>query len=252
MRETIAPREIPHYDRQRSVTISADLATRTPGRGPRDRHARSRDQVLPRRRPGPLRRRGGEVPRVEQRAALRLRARDRDRLPGAGGAVRELRAPGDDPGGGGALLHRRAAWRCSRTRAPRSNLFSKIGLVMLVGLVTKNSILIVEFANQLRERGLRLVEAVKQASHVALPPDPDDRARDHGRHPADRARPRRGRRLARAARHRRARRHVLLDAAHLLRRAGDLHRDRARARADRAARARAPPRADPPAAIAGS
>jgi multidrug efflux pump len=50
------------------------------------------------------------------------------------------------------------------------NLFSKIGLVMLVGLVTKNSILIVEFANQLRERGLPLVEAVMQASKTRFRP----------------------------------------------------------------------------------
>src|SRR4029453_3004088 len=44
------------------------------------------------------------------------------------------------------------------------NLFSQIGLVMLVGLITKNSILIVEFANQLREQGLDLVAATRQAS----------------------------------------------------------------------------------------
>jgi multidrug efflux pump len=50
------------------------------------------------------------------------------------------------------------------------NLFSKIGLVMLVGLVTKNSILIVEFANQLRARGLPLVEAVKQAAKTRFRP----------------------------------------------------------------------------------
>jgi multidrug efflux pump len=45
------------------------------------------------------------------------------------------------------------------------NLFSKIGIVMLVGLVTKNSILIVEFANQLRDRGESLEQA---ALHAAL------------------------------------------------------------------------------------
>jgi multidrug efflux pump subunit AcrB len=39
-----------------------------------------------------------------------------------------------------------------------------------VGLVTKNSILIVEFANQLRERGLPLVDAVKQASRTRFRP----------------------------------------------------------------------------------
>ena len=45
-RETIAPREIPHYDRQRSVTISADLATRTQGEGLEIASAIS-EQVLP-------------------------------------------------------------------------------------------------------------------------------------------------------------------------------------------------------------
>ncbi len=50
------------------------------------------------------------------------------------------------------------------------NLFSQIGLVMLVGLVTKNSILIVEFANQLRERGLSPREAVFEASRIRFRP----------------------------------------------------------------------------------
>jgi multidrug efflux pump len=50
------------------------------------------------------------------------------------------------------------------------NLFSQIGLVMLVGLVTKNSILIVEFANQLRERGADLLEATLEASRARFRP----------------------------------------------------------------------------------
>jgi multidrug efflux pump len=50
------------------------------------------------------------------------------------------------------------------------NLFSQIGLVMLVGLVTKNSILIVEFANQLRERGLEVSEAVFEAARTRFRP----------------------------------------------------------------------------------
>jgi multidrug efflux pump len=50
------------------------------------------------------------------------------------------------------------------------NLFSKIGLVMLIGLVTKNSILIVEFANQLRGRGLSVAEAVQQAAAARFRP----------------------------------------------------------------------------------
>jgi multidrug efflux pump len=50
------------------------------------------------------------------------------------------------------------------------NLFSQIGLVMLVGLVTKNSILIVEFANQLRERGAEPFEAVSAAARTRFRP----------------------------------------------------------------------------------
>jgi len=50
------------------------------------------------------------------------------------------------------------------------NIFSKIGIVMLVGLVTKNSILIVEFANQLRGRGLDLLEATLEASRTRFRP----------------------------------------------------------------------------------
>jgi multidrug efflux pump len=50
------------------------------------------------------------------------------------------------------------------------NLFSKIGLVMLVGLVTKNSILIVEFANQLRERGKGAAEAAAEAARTRFRP----------------------------------------------------------------------------------
>ena len=50
------------------------------------------------------------------------------------------------------------------------NLYSKIGLVMLIGLVTKNSILIVEFANQLRERGHSIYDAVAEASRARFRP----------------------------------------------------------------------------------
>jgi multidrug efflux pump len=50
------------------------------------------------------------------------------------------------------------------------NVYSQIGLVMLIGLITKNGILIVEFANQLRQRGMRRVEAVIEASTLRLRP----------------------------------------------------------------------------------
>ncbi len=50
------------------------------------------------------------------------------------------------------------------------NIFSQIGLVMLIGLVTKNAILIVEFSNQLRARGLTIMEAVVEAAKIRLRP----------------------------------------------------------------------------------
>ncbi|MES2240903.1 MAG: efflux RND transporter permease subunit [Bacteroidota bacterium] len=50
------------------------------------------------------------------------------------------------------------------------NIFSQIGTVMLIGLVTKNGILIVEFANQLREQGKSKIDAILQASEARLRP----------------------------------------------------------------------------------
>jgi multidrug efflux pump len=50
------------------------------------------------------------------------------------------------------------------------NIFSKIGLIMLIGLVTKNGILIVEFANQRKAAGLSVREAIVDASVSRLRP----------------------------------------------------------------------------------
>lgn len=50
------------------------------------------------------------------------------------------------------------------------NIFSQIGTIMLIGLVTKNGILIVEFANQLREQGQNKFEAIIHASEARLRP----------------------------------------------------------------------------------
>lgn len=50
------------------------------------------------------------------------------------------------------------------------NIFSQIGMIMLIGLVTKNGILIVEFANQLREKGMEIKEAVIEASAMRFRP----------------------------------------------------------------------------------
>lgn len=50
------------------------------------------------------------------------------------------------------------------------NIFSQIGTIMLIGLVTKNGILIVEFANQLREQGKNKMEAIMEAAESRLRP----------------------------------------------------------------------------------
>ena len=63
----------------------------------------------------------------------------------------------------GALL---ALWATGGTM----NIYSQIGLITLVGLITKHGILIVEFSNQLRERGEELYAAVKHASELRLRP----------------------------------------------------------------------------------
>ncbi|TDH19709.1 efflux RND transporter permease subunit [Segetibacter sp. 3557_3] len=63
----------------------------------------------------------------------------------------------------GALL---SLWLFGQTL----NIFSQIGMIMLIGLVTKNGILIVEFANQKREAGIPKVQAVLEASAQRLRP----------------------------------------------------------------------------------
>ncbi|MGZ4037890.1 MAG: efflux RND transporter permease subunit, partial [Bacteroidia bacterium] len=63
----------------------------------------------------------------------------------------------------GALL---SLWYFNQTL----NIFSQIGIIMLIGLVTKNGILIVEFANQLKEQGKTVREAIHEAAEARLRP----------------------------------------------------------------------------------
>src|SRR5207253_1347471 len=50
------------------------------------------------------------------------------------------------------------------------NLYSEIGMVLLIGLVTKNSILLVEYTNQLKARGMETLAAVTEAGRIRLRP----------------------------------------------------------------------------------
>ncbi|HEY6160670.1 MAG TPA: efflux RND transporter permease subunit, partial [Bacteroidia bacterium] len=63
----------------------------------------------------------------------------------------------------GALL---SIWYFNQTL----NIFSEIGMIMLIGLVTKNGILIVEFANQLKEKGASVNDAIREAAASRLRP----------------------------------------------------------------------------------
>jgi HAE1 family hydrophobic/amphiphilic exporter-1 len=61
---------------------------------------------------------------------------------------------GDDHHGDRAARAGLRGVRAAASPAPRLNAYSQIGLVLLVGVMAKNGILIVEFANQLRDRGM--------------------------------------------------------------------------------------------------
>ena len=87
----------------------------------------------------------------------------------------------------GALL---ALWWSGGTL----NIYSQVGLVTLIGLITKHGILIVEFSNQLRAKGEPIREAVIEVGDLAAPPDPDDHRRHGARRRAARCRHRRRRR----------------------------------------------------------
>jgi multidrug efflux pump len=50
------------------------------------------------------------------------------------------------------------------------NLYSQIGLILLIGIVTKNSILLVEYANQLRDRGMDIVSAILESGRIRMRP----------------------------------------------------------------------------------
>jgi multidrug efflux pump subunit AcrB len=50
------------------------------------------------------------------------------------------------------------------------NIYSQVGLVMLIGLIAKNGILLVEFADQLRDQGYGVREAIEEAARIRLRP----------------------------------------------------------------------------------
>ena len=92
-----------------------------------------------------------------------------------------------------------------------NNLYTQIGLILLIALGSKNAILIVEYARQKRAEGMEIVEAAVEGGAAEVPAHPHDVLRLHpGRLPAC-SRDRRGRRRAQIDRHRGVQRHDRLD-----------------------------------------
>jgi len=168
VRETVAPKELNHFDRQRAVILSANVA---PGYSLGEALSflgQAADKVLPK----------------SARTSL-------------DGQSREFRESGTTLAFTFALalvfiylvlaaqfesfvspfiimltvpLAALGALLALKATGNSINVYSQIGLVMLIGLITKNGILIVEFANQLRARGMGKREAVIESSTLRLRP----------------------------------------------------------------------------------
>jgi hydrophobic/amphiphilic exporter-1 (mainly G- bacteria), HAE1 family len=106
--------------------------------------------------------------RVQRQGARDFRARHSGCLSHAFGAVRELRAAVHHSAGGADGGAGRAGLVSLRGFA--NDVYCQIGLVMLIGLSAKNSILIVEFAEQLRRKGRSIAEAAIEAGELRLRP----------------------------------------------------------------------------------
>jgi multidrug efflux pump len=170
VRETIAPPALPHFDRMRAATVSGALAVGAPLGHVLDRLKRLAEEVIP---PGTDYRvtfsgeseeffKSGNALAFAYALAvlivyLVLAAQFESFLH----PITVLIA---------VALSFTGALLALRLTGGTINLFSQIGLVLLVGLVTKNSILIVEFADQLRDRGTELVEATFEASRLRFRP----------------------------------------------------------------------------------
>jgi multidrug efflux pump len=166
--ETVAPKELNHFNRQRSVTISANLAPGIGlGQALEDLDAIAADVM----RPGMQTDLDGQSREFRSASSslyflfvfavvfiyLVLAAQFESFVDPFTILLSVPLAVF------GALV---SLWAMDQTL----NIYSQIGLIMLVGLVTKNSILIVEFANQLRGRGHSVNEAVIQAAGIRLRP----------------------------------------------------------------------------------
>jgi multidrug efflux pump len=170
VKESVAPRGLPHFDRLRAATISASLTPGTPLGGALESLRALAEDVLPDGQGYRVTFSGQSEEFFESGNALLfayalaivivylvLAAQFESFLH----PIVVLVA---------VALSFTGALVALRLTGATVNLFSQIGLVLLVGLVTKNSILIVEFADQLRGRGMSLEQATYDASRLRFRP----------------------------------------------------------------------------------
>jgi multidrug efflux pump len=169
-RESVTPRGVPHFDRLRSATVTASLTQGTPLGGALEQMKVIAEEVLPE----------GEGFRVTFSGESEDYFSSGNALAFAYAlavVIVFLTLAGQFDSFFhpitimvGVVLSFTGALVALELTGSSLNLFSQIGLVMLVGLVTKNSILIVEFANQLRVEGKDLVAATVEASQKRFRP----------------------------------------------------------------------------------
>jgi len=168
--DAVTPRSIPHFDRMRAATVTGHLTQGAPLGSTLDAVRRIAEDVLPDRGGYRITYSGESEDYFESGNALAfayvlavvviylvLAAQFESFLH----PLTILSA---------VALSFTGALLALRMTGDTLNLFSEIGLVMLVGLVTKNSILIVEFANQLQERGEDLLSATFDAAKARFRP----------------------------------------------------------------------------------
>jgi multidrug efflux pump len=169
-RETVVPRGLPHFDRLRAATITGALAAGVPLGEPLARMRAIAEEVLPEGQGYQVTFSGESEDFFESSNALAFAYALAVII-----VFLVLAAQFD------SFLHPltimvavvlsfTGALLTLRLAGDTLNLFSQIGLVMLVGLVTKNSILIVEFANQLRAAGVELLAATREAAQKRFRP----------------------------------------------------------------------------------
>ena len=190
--ETVAPKELNHFNKLRAATITATLA---PG------YSHGRGAGLPR-RPRPPSCRPGSSPTSTARAASSAAPPAASTSPSCWRWRSSISCwrPSSRAGSTRSIimltvpLSMTGALLALKLTGQSMNVYSQIGLVTLVGLITKHGILIVEFANQLQEQGRAQARRGGRGGDAAAAADPDD----HGCHGAglgaagDRHRRRRG------------------------------------------------------------